>query len=228
MEKDRPDEPAQAKIVRERVEEEANRRVSLIGNEFAKGFDVIRDYPKSVTFFGSSRLSESHPYYKKAQEVAHRLSDDGFTVVTGGGPGIMEAANRGAFEAGGDSLGFSIELPFEQVINKYVTKSLSFNYFFSRKVMLAFSAEAYIYFPGGFGTLDEFFEIVTLVQTQKIPRVPIILVGDEFWGALDDFIHNMLVNKYQTIGPEDEELYTMTEDIDEISKIVKNAPKRKE
>jgi len=213
---------------KQEIEHAAKDRVSRISREFAKGFEFIKTHPKSVTFFGSARFKENHPYYKKAQNIARRLSEEGFAIVTGGGPGIMEAANRGACEAGGPSLGFNIKLPHEQVANPYVTKSVDFYYFFSRKVSLSFSAEAYVYFPGGFGTLDEFFEILTLVQTNKICKVPIILVGNEYWKVFNDFIERELLTKYKTIGKQDMKLYTMTDDDDEIIKIIKRAPLRNE
>lgn len=208
--------------------DEAERRVSSIGQEFADGFEVIRHHNRSVTFFGSARFIESHPYYEKARTIAARISMEGYAVVTGGGGGIMEAGNRGAREAGGDSIGFNIELPFEQKLNPYVSESLSFKYFFSRKVLLAFSAEAFLFFPGGYGTLDEFFEIITLVQTKKIPRVPIILVGNEYWDKLDSFIKEDLLSDYKTINVEDTNLYDITEDPDEIVRIVIGAPLRDE
>lgn len=208
--------------------DDALERVSSIGQEFADGFDVMRHHSRSVTFFGSARFTESHEYYGKARDIAARISREGYTVVTGGGGGIMEAGNRGAHEAGGDSIGFNIKLPFEQKLNPYVSEHLSFKYFFSRKVLLAFSAEAFLFFPGGFGTLDEFFELITLVQTKKIPRVPLILVGDEYWGKLDVFIREELLRKHQTINPEDLNLYDITEDPDEIARIVTSAPLRDE
>ena len=208
--------------------DDAVERVSLIGQEFADGFEVMRHHSRSVTFFGSARFTESHEYYEKARDIAARISREGYTVVTGGGGGIMEAGNRGAHEAGGDSVGFNIKLPFEQKLNPYVSEHLSFKYFFSRKVLLAFSAEAFLFFPGGFGTLDEFFELITLVQTKKIPRVPLILVGNDYWGKLDAFIHEELLRNYQTINPEDVNLYDITEDPDEIARIVTNAPLRDE
>lgn len=214
-------------IQKQRINE-AERRVSSIGQEFAEGFEVIRHHPRSVTFFGSARFTESNPYYIKARKLAARISLAGYAVVTGGGGGIMEAGNRGAHEAGGDSIGFNIELPFEQKLNPYVSEHLSFRYFFSRKVLLAFSAEAFLFFPGGFGTLDEFFEIVTLVQTKKIPRVPIILVGDTYWNKLDRFIEEELLGEYRAINPEDTNLYDITEDPEEILHIVTRAPLRNE
>ncbi|MEX0933364.1 MAG: TIGR00730 family Rossman fold protein [Candidatus Paceibacterota bacterium] len=208
--------------------DDALERVSSIGQEFEDGFEIMRHHSRSVTFFGSTRFDESHEYYQKARDIAARISREGYTVVTGGGGGIMEAGNRGAHEAGGESVGFNIKLPFEQKLNPYVSEHLSFRYFFSRKVLLAFSAEAYLFFPGGFGTLDEFFELITLVQTKKIPRVPLILVGTEYWGKLDSFIQDELLKNHKTINPEDVNLYDITEDPDEIVRIVRNAPLRDE
>lgn len=215
------------RIQKKRVDDAAL-RVSSIGQEFADGFEIMRHHSRSVTFFGSARFTESHEYYEKARHIAARISREGYAVITGGGGGIMEAGNRGAHESGGDSIGFNIKLPFEQKLNPYVTEDLAFKYFFSRKVLLAFSAEAYLFFPGGFGTLDEFFELITLVQTKKIPRVPLILVGDDYWGKLDVFIREQLLRNYQTINPEDLNLYDITEDPDEIVRIVTSAPLRDE
>lgn len=203
-------------------------RVSRISKEFTAGFEFINHYPKSVTFFGSTRLKEGNHYHQKAIHIAEEISKLGYTVVTGGGPGIMEAANHGAYNIGGPSLGFNIQLPYEQVLNPYVTKSQSFYYFFSRKVALSFSAEAYLYFPGGYGTMDEFFEILTLVQTNKIPKVPIVLVGVEFWKPLDKFIREHLFEKYKTIDKKDFSLYKITDDEKEILRIIKRAPMRDE
>lgn len=155
-------------------------RSNRIANELRMGFRAIRKYPKSVTIFGSARLKRTDPFYIKAQEVGAAICKAGYAVITGGGPGIMQAANQGTFEECGSGIGFNIELPFEQVINPYVTHGVDFHYFFTRKVSMTFSGEAYLYFPGGFGTLDEFFEIVTLIQTKKIPKVPVILVGTAF------------------------------------------------
>lgn len=210
------------------IAKDAKDRVSRISKEFSAGFEFLQHYPRSVSFFGSARFKPSHEYYQKAQRIAKRLSEEGFAIVTGGGPGIMEAANRGACEAGGPSLGLNIKLPHEQVTNPYVTDSVDFHYFFSRKVSLSFSAEAYLYFPGGFGTLDEFFEILTLVQTNKIPKVPIILVGNEYWEIFHDFIQKELLTKYKTISKSDMNLYTVTNDEDEVVRLVKKAPLRRE
>ncbi len=156
------------------------KRSKTIINEFKTGIRAIRQYPKSVTIFGSARLKPSDKYYQLAQSLAAKICQEGFAVITGGGPGIMEAANKGSAEKCGYAVGFNIELPFEQNINPYVTHGVNFHYFFTRKVSMTFSGEVYIYFPGGFGTMDEFFEIITLIQTKKIPKVPVILVGKEF------------------------------------------------
>ncbi|MEQ1500253.1 MAG: TIGR00730 family Rossman fold protein [Parcubacteria group bacterium] len=204
----------------------ATERVELIAKEFTDGFRFIEDYPRSVTFFGGARFTENSPYYKKAQSISNRIAKElKYAVFSGGGPGIMEAANRGAFEVGGDSLGLTIELSHEQTKNSYLTGDKDFYYFFSRKVLLSFSAESYIFMPGGFGTLDEFFEILTLVQTNKIESVPIILVGSDFWKPLDEFIKRELLGR-DTIDENDLNLYTITDDEDEILKIIRNAPIR--
>jgi len=212
--------------------EEIKSRLKVVNSEFKKGFDIINHYPKSVTFFGSARLKPSNKYYQFAQKLAGEICKSGYAVVTGGGPGIMEAGNRGTRESCGYAIGFGIELPFEQNINPYVTHGMNYHYFFTRKVMMTFSSEAYIYFPGGFGTLDEFFEIVTLVQTNKIPRVPIILVGKEFWNPLVEIFEKNLLGKFKTISKGDLKLFkvfdTSDESIKEILKIVKKAPLRNE
>jgi uncharacterized protein (TIGR00730 family) len=208
------------------ITEAADKRVSLISKEFKNGFDFVKNYPRSVTFFGSARTKEDEDYYKKARELAARIVDElHYSVMTGGGPGIMEAANRGAFEAGGNSLGLTIELPREQMTNQYLTDNEDFHYFFSRKVCLAFSAEAYIFFPGGFGTLDEFLEILTLVQTGKIPKAPMILFGSSFWNPLEKFFKEILIEN-KTIEEKDLALYTITDDENQILQIIKEAPVR--
>jgi uncharacterized protein (TIGR00730 family) len=224
-----PEEAAPA-ISPEEFDQQTLERILRVGVEFKKGFDFIKDHPKSVTIFGSARFKEDCKHYAQARELAGRLSAQGYAVLTGGGPGIMEAANRGAQETDGNehSLGLNIKLPHEQHANPYITQGIDFHYFFTRKVLLSYAAEAYIYFPGGFGTLDEFFEVLTLVQTKKIPPVPIILVGDDYWKPLDGFIKDNLLDKHNAINAEDRDLYTITEDFDKIEDIVKNAPVRYE
>lgn len=202
------------------LQQETSERLSRVEKDFADGFEAINHYTDTVTIFGSARLKEDHPYYQKAREVSQMLAEEGYTVITGGGGGVMEAGNRGAYEAGGKSVGFNIQLPQEQTLNPYTTDSQTFRYFFSRKVMLAYAAEAYLFFPGGYGTLDEFFEILTLAQTKKILPAPIILVGDEFWGSLDDFIRKELLEGSHTISPGDEKIYTITEDLQVIKQLL--------
>jgi uncharacterized protein (TIGR00730 family) len=213
-------------ITLEEVEQEMEKRVSLITQEFNRGFDFIKSQPKTVSFFGSARFSEDNEHYARARRVAYRLAKEGYAIVTGGGPGIMEAANRGAFEAEGRSLGLNIKLPKEQVRNPYLTDTVDFYYFFTRKVMLTFSAEAYIMFPGGFGTFDETFEILTLVQTHKIENVPIILVGEAFWRPLETFLKKAMLEENGAIDSEDLKLYTITDDEEEIVNIIKQIPIR--
>lgn len=201
------------------VHQETEERVDRIEKEFTDGFNLVNDNHYTVTVFGSARSAESDPYYQKARELGGALADEGFTVVTGGGAGIMEAANRGAYEAGGKSVGLNISLPHEQVLNNYTTESMAFRYFFARKVMLVYAASALVCFPGGFGTLDELFEAVTLVQTGKMPSLPIILVGTEFWQPMDTFIRSRML-KESLISPGDEVLYHITDDLEEIVQIV--------
>jgi len=207
-------------VVIKELEKETAERLSRIDNEFADGLELMNQQNHTITVFGSARFDEHNPHYKKARFVAAELAKEGYDIVTGGGGGIMEAANRGAFEAGGKSIGLNIELPFEQNLNPYTTDSLNFRYFFARKVMLAFGASGYLYFPGGFGTLDELFEIITLIQTKKMEIAPIILVGSQFWGEMEKFIVSQLLEGEHTISPEDQNLYTITDDIDLIKSIL--------
>ncbi len=199
---------------------ETEERLQRIEKEFKAGFEMVNKYSYTVTVFGSARFLEDNPHYQKARETGRLLAQEGFTVITGGGGGIMEAANRGAFEAGGKSVGFNIELPFEQNLNAYTTESMAFKYFFARKVMLVYAASALICFPGGFGTLDELFEVVTLVQTGKMPHLPIILVGTDFWKPLDSFIRAQMLESLGTISHGDEELYTITDDLETVKQLV--------
>lgn len=204
----------------------ARERIAEISKEFSEGFSFLEDYPKSVTFFGSSLMKEDNPYCVSARTLAGRIVKElGYSVLTGGGPGIMEAANRGAFENGGTSLALTIKLPSPQIINRYITKEVDPYYFFVRKVCLSFSAEAFIFFPGGYGTLDEFFEMITLIQTKKVVGVPLICVGSDYWKSLERFMQAELLSR-GTILPEDLLLYTITDNHDEVLDIIRNAPQR--
>ncbi len=216
-------------VTRKHMEQIIRRREKVTGEEFDKGYNLIKKYPRSVSILGSARFKEDHPYYQKARDIAYKIvKETGYAVVTGGGPGIMEAANRGAYEAGGTSIGFTIKLPVEQSTNKYVTDFVEFEYFFSRKTLLFFAAETYIYFPGGFGTLDELLEVLTLIQTKKITKTPVILVGKDFWTPFLKLFREKLDVETHTINPEDMDLFKIVDDEDEIIEIIKNAPYREE
>ncbi len=202
-------------------------RVCIAQEELRQGIDMVARYPRSVTMYGSARITEDHPDYQRAQRIARRVvAELGYAVVTGGGPGIMEAANRGATEAGGVSIGLTIRLPHEQYTNPYVNVEVPFYYFFTRKTTLSFSSEAYLAFTGGFGTFDEIFEIITLMQTGKIPRVPVLLVGSAFWTPLINATRHTLLDTYHTISSSDMDLFTITDDEDFIVETIRKAPAR--
>ena len=195
-------------------------RVFRIMAEFVDGFELLRKYGLAATFYGSARCGAGDEVYRDAEELAARLAKKKFAVITGGGPGVMEAANVGAFKVGGKSVGLNIELPFEQKLNPYTTESQNYHFFFSRKVMLAFASEVYVYFPGGFGTMDEFFEMVTLIQTKKIEKVPIVLYGKEFWTPLLEVFEKSFLKKYKTISKEDMDLFHLVDSVDEAYKYI--------
>lgn len=199
-------------------------RVFKIMSEFVEGFELLQKYSTAASIFGSTRTSLEPRYYQAATELAGKLAKYGFAIITGGSAGIMEAANKGAYEAGGASIGLNIRLESNQPTNRYVTEQLTFDHFFVRKVMLTFASEAYIYFPGGFGTLDEFFEILTLVQTKKIRKIPLVLFGREYWDPMIAGFKDEFLTRYQTISAEDLELFHVVDDVDEAYEyIVKNA-----
>lgn len=190
-------------------------RIFRIMSEFVSGFELLRRYGLAATFFGTARCQAGDEVYKASEELAAKLAKSGFAIITGGGPGVMEAANVGAFKVGGKSVGINIELPMEQRLNPYTTDAEHFHFFFTRKVMLSFASEVYVYFPGGFGTLDELFEIITLVQTKKISRIPIVLYGKDYWTPLLKWIDEVLYKKYKTISKEDVAIYHLVDSVDE-------------
>lgn len=194
-------------------------RIFKIMAEFVAGFEILKKYTLAVTFFGSARNAEGDSYYDAARELAGKLAQAGFTVITGGAAGIMEAGARGAHDVGGRGVGLNIELPEEQAANQYLSDGMTFNYFFTRKVMLSFASEVYIFFPGGYGTLDEFLEILTLVQTRKIKRIPIILYGKEYWEPVISLFEDHLYGKFKTIDKEDLKLFTLVDTVEDAYKL---------
>ncbi len=200
-------------------------RIFRIMAEFVEGYEVMARVGKAVSIFGSARTPPSDPFYKDAEETARLLAKEGFSIITGGGPGIMEAANKGAFEHGGDSIGLNITLPQEQDANKYQTVSLDFHYFYARKVMFVKYASAFVCFPGGYGTLDEFTEVITLIQTLKIEAFPIILYGTDFWRGLVDWMRGTLVGPF--VDPEDIDIFRLVDSPKEVVKLVKQGQKQR-
>jgi uncharacterized protein (TIGR00730 family) len=208
-------------IKKKTVSPEETWRIFRIMAEFVEGFEELNNLGPAVSIFGSARTEPDHEYYKLARLVAQEVVKAGFSVITGGGGGIMEAANLGAKDAGGLSVGLNIELPFEQQPNRYQDVSLAFRYFFCRKVMFLKYANGFIAMPGGFGTLDEFFESVVLMQTYKQAYFPIILMCSDFWKGLIDWINDKLLNEYGYISPEDSELYHICDDPEEAAGIIR-------
>lgn len=202
-------------------------RLARIGKEFDKGFNFINKYDLAASFFGSARSGLSDRIYQEATKLASLLAKDDFTIITGGGPGIMEAANKGAYEAGGESVGLTIQLPGEQATNKYVKDELSFHYFFSRKVMLSFASEVYIFFPGGFGTMDEFFEMMTLIQTGKDEDILVVLVGEDYWSGLLSWIKETVYEKNGAISKGDMDIYNLVDNADDAYEVIKEEMKKR-
>ena len=203
-------------------------RIFRIIAEFIEGFEFLSDLKNEVTFFGSARISKNSKYYKHAVSLGKMCAKAGYTVITGGGPGIMEAGNKGAIQGGGESVGLDIELPTTQRRNEYVTRAIGFHYFFTRKVMLSASAQAYVFFPGGFGTMDEAFEMLTLVQTGKVPKdVPCIFIGKDYWQPLLDWIEDTLLEKNKFIAKKDLELIKLVDTPEQAFEIINKTVERK-
>lgn len=201
-------------------------RVFRIMAELVEGFQLLTQTSRQVTIYGSARTHYQSHWYKEAEALGRLLGEHGFTVITGGGPGIMEAANKGCFETGEASIGLNIQLPHEQHLNKFTTVSRGFHYFFTRKVMMTAAAQAYVFFPGGFGTLDEMFEMVTLVQTGKSSKMPIVLVGKEFWAPLIAWLEATVYGTHDAIDAADLRIMTVVDTAKEAFAIVAKAPDR--
>ena len=187
-------------------------RIFRVMAEFTEGFQELASVGPAVSIFGSARLRGRHRYYKLAEVTARKLAEAGFAVITGGGSGIMEAANKGASEAGGRSIGLNIELPQEQIPNDFQNLSLHFKYFFVRKVMFLKYAHGFIVFPGGYGTMDEFYDTITLIQTEKIHRLPVALMGKDFWAGQLEWIRKVMLERFDHISPADMSLFHLTDD----------------
>jgi len=199
-------------------------RLKMIQDEFHQGIETVNKFNPSVSFYGSTRLKEDSPYYKKVQNLTYRIANElHYAILSGGGPGIMEAANRGAYEAGGKSVGLTIKLLTEQITNPYVTDEIPFHFFFTRQSAMSYSTEVCVFCHGGFGTLNELFEVLTLQQTGKIGKIPVILFGSDFWNPIEKMIKEVLLEKYQTISKEDMNLYVIKDNEDEILEIIKNS-----
>lgn len=226
--KPKDDIPAQC-IPRDIMMQAAMIRLGDVDHEIQEGFKILRKYHKTVTIFGSARTPEDNLYYGQAVELSEKLASKGYAIVSGGGWGIMSAANEGAHiavqhgarRAGGESIAFNIKLPHEQVLNPYATESFEFDHFAPRKIVMTLFANAYIYFPGGFGTMDELTEILTLIQTGKTAKAPVILIGSTFWRHFDEFVKSTMLAQ-GTISAGDETLYTITDDIDEAVRLVES------
>lgn len=210
-----------------KLEKHESWRLFRIIGEFVEGFDVLPNFLPAVTVYGSARIKEDTEYYDMARRLGGALADAGFTVITGGGPGLMESANRGAYETDGRTIGLNVELPMEQKPNPYLTLGLSFRYFFVRKVMLVKYATGFILLPGGFGTLDELFETLTLIQTRKIKPFPVILLGKKYWEGLVAWMRDRLLQD-GLISPEDIDLFHVTDEVDDAVAHVKKYHEQEE
>ena len=204
-------------IANEKLNTEDVERSLRYAKDLEQGLAKVRTFAQGVSIFGSARLDENGKWCKLAEKLGFMLAQNGHAVISGGGPSIMQAANKGAYEAGGRSIGLNIELPYEQHIDPYVTDSIEFHYFFARKVMLTMASKVYVFFPGGFGTLDEFSEILILMQEGKMPKMPMFLIGKSFWKPLDKFFENKM-QKMGTISAKDRKIYKITDDITEVVK----------
>jgi len=210
------------KYIIDQIKPQESWRVFRVMAEFVDGIEQLSPLEPAVTIFGSARSKPGDKYYLMAEELGRMLANEGFSVITGGGPGIMEAANKGAFEAGGQSVGLNIVLPFEQKLNPYTTIHLNFRYFFVRKVMFVKYAMSYVIFPGGFGTMDELFESLTLIQTDKLKPFPVIMIGTEYWSGLLGWIEDTMM-KEGMILPEDRSIYTLVDSSYDVVEIIKNS-----
>ena len=222
-----PDEElleAETLVIASRLDDES--RVQRVDEELRRGFATLAGVGKAVSIFGSARTPESDPFYTSARDLGRRLGEEGFAVITGGGPGIMEAANRGARDAAVPSIGLGIDLPDEQALNDWVDVPLEFHYFFTRKVMFVRYASAFVVFPGGFGTLDELFEAATLRQTEKIRWFPIVLFGSAYWGGLIDWLRDPVQSEGK-ISPEDVEMIEVTDDPERVLELVRDVEHRR-
>jgi len=195
-------------------------RIFRIMSEFVEGFEVLSKIDKAVSIFGSSRMKPNHKYYKLAEQTAYLLAKEGYAIITGSGPGIMEAANKGAKRAGGLSVGLNIQIPQEQKPNKYVDTLLDFRYFFVRKVMFVKYAKAFVIMPGGYGTLDEFTEAINLIQTRRIPKFPVVLLGKDYWEGLISWLKNTVLAS-GNISKEDLDIFTIVDSPQEVIKVIK-------
>ncbi|OPZ60176.1 MAG: LOG family protein ORF6 in fasciation locus [Deltaproteobacteria bacterium ADurb.Bin510] len=210
----------------EQISSQESWRIFRIMAEFVEAIETLSGLPPSVTIFGSARSKPGDKYYSMAEELAQRLVKEGFGIITGGGPGVMEGANKGAFTAGGTSVGLNIELPFEQHLNAYTNVHINFRYFFIRKVMFLKYATSWVIMPGGFGTMDELFETLTMIQTKKMKPCPVILMGTDYWQGMIDWLRNSMAAE-GLISPEDLDIFTVTDSIDEAVTVIKNFKSKK-